>query len=369
MIKKEKSFAVVTTTIRIPELLRRYAQDARDFKRKIEQFVIAGDRKTPDGVRDFCARLSEEFQIPFVYLSAQDQDNYLKTRPRLKEFLPWNCIQRRNAAVLYAYDKGEADIIVTLDDDNFISHSDYFGCHAHIGDEDEVEAVSSSAGWWNICEMLEESKGRYFYHRGYPLSKRWPRDEKIKVQKIRACAVVNAGLWLDDPDVDALTRLSFPVRASRRSSLFRNRVACAPGTWSPFNSQNTALAREVIPAYFLFPYIGRYDDIWASYVVRAIADYLGDVVTYGTPVVRQKRNPHDYFKDFDDERFGLTHNDVFLKALTACRFQGKTYRDCFAEIAEQFPARIHEACRSLKKDAAIFEKVVEAMKIWKETFR
>jgi hypothetical protein len=43
----------------------------------------------------------------------------------------------------------------------------------------------------------------------------------------------------------------------------------ANGTWCPFNSQNTALHRDLIPAYVLSPLIGRMDDIWARHVPRA----------------------------------------------------------------------------------------------------
>ena len=46
------------------------------------------------------------------------------------------------------------------------------------------------------------------------------------------------------------------------------------GTWSPFNSQNTALSAKIIPAYPLSPKVGRYDDIWASYVIYRIAGPL-----------------------------------------------------------------------------------------------
>ena len=49
----------------------------------------------------------------------------------------------------------------------------------------------------------------------------------------------------------------------------------APGARGPFNSQNTILARAVLPAYFLSPNVGRYDDIFASFMVKRIADHLG----------------------------------------------------------------------------------------------
>ena len=69
------------------------------------------------------------------------------------------------------------------------------------------------------------------------------------------------------------------------------------GTWSPFNSQNTALSAKIIPAYPLSPKVGRYDDIWAGYAVLAIADHLDHATMFGFPLVKQERNPHNYFKD------------------------------------------------------------------------
>ncbi len=38
---------------------------------------------------------------------------------------------------------------------------------------------------------------------------------------------------------------------------------------SPFNSQNTFLAGDVLEDYFLYPHVGRMDDIWAAYYVQA----------------------------------------------------------------------------------------------------
>ncbi len=368
MASADKTYAVVTTTIRVPRLLEAYLNDAKKFGRKIAQVVVAGDKKTPPAAAVFCKALSKKSGIPVIYLSPADQDHYLEKYPRLKKFLPWNCIQRRNVALLYAYEKSSADILVTLDDDNFLSEPDYFRHHSHLGNIINIDAASSSTGWWNVCEMLKEKRGYLFYHRGYPLSKRWLPREKIKTRKVRGRAVVNAGLWLDDPDVDALTRLAFPVCATGRSLKFKNRKACDSGTWCPFNSQNTAMVREILPAYFLAPFIGRFDDIWASYIVRRISDHLGHYVTYGSPLVLQKRNPHDYMKDFADERFGLSHNEVFLEALLACPLKGKTYQECYAQMAVHFPRAIRRACRQMKKDHKLFETVNRGFRIWSEIF-
>lgn len=364
---KAKTFTIVTTTIRVPVLLRAYALDAVRFQRQLDRFIVVGDKKTPADVGRFCQAMEDEFGIECVYLGEREQIEYLKNFPALGDFLPWNCIQRRNVGMLLAY-QGQSDVVVTIDDDNFLCQPDYLGFHSHLGELQAVDAVSSSTGWWNVCEMLQESRSTPFYHRGFPLSKRWSVDEEFRVfTRVNGRAVVSAGLWLDDPDVDAITRLCLRICATGPSDVFRERIACDIGTWSPFNSQNTALLREAIGGYFLFPFIGRYDDIWASYVMRHIADHFGDLVTYGSPLVRQKRNEHNYFKDFDAERFGLEQTDVFLEALGSCRLTAKTFREAFSEIAEQFPEALAKACESNTVEPALFSKVVAGYRVWAET--
>jgi hypothetical protein len=166
-----------------------------------------------------------------------------------------------------------------------------------------------------------------------------------------------------------MTRLYFPVQARTTTAAYRDKIACNIGTWAPFNSQNTALLTELIPAYLLFPHIGRYDDIWASYVVRHISDWMGDLVTYGAPLVRQKRNPHNLFKDLDAERLGMENNDTFLQALRACTLKSKTYLGAFAEIAEQFPESIKKACETNKTDLELFANVTKGLRLWSGIFK
>ena len=42
-----------------------------------------------------------------------------------------------------------------------------------------------------------------------------------------------------------------------------------------------------------------------------IADPLNDEISYGGPLVRQRRNPHDYGKDLDVGRNGMIMTDDF----------------------------------------------------------
>jgi hypothetical protein len=304
---------IVTTTINVPCLLK-------DYKAICDcDFVVVGDKKTPIEARSFCEDLG------VLYLGVAEQEEYLDRFPELKEYLPYNCIQRRNVGILYAYEKGYEKII-TIDDDNFVT-----GDYSHKLGEREIEVVSSDTGWFNVCSELRDVKERPFYHRGFPLEKRFAG--KINKTKEAKNIVVNAGLWLGDPDIDAMTRLYYLNDPIDSISFSGNDIALDKDTWSPFNSQNTALHRSVIPAYFLDPYIGRYDDIWASYVVKKIADHLGDSIAFGSPIVRQNRNQHNYWKDLDAER-SMEINLEFINNLRDIKPVGKTYFDCYEEIAE-----------------------------------
>jgi hypothetical protein len=52
-------------------------------------------------------------------------------------------------------------------------------------------------------------------------------------------------MWLGDPDIDAMARLCLMLNATAYTR--SDSYALAPDTWSPFNSQNTAVRREVRP--------------------------------------------------------------------------------------------------------------------------
>jgi len=143
---------------------------------------------------------------------------------------------------------------------------------------------------------------------------------------------VNAGFWLDNPDIDAVTRMERQPVVRGFKDGWSGNIVLSPGTWSPFNSQNTALAREALPAYFLSPYVGRYDDIWAGYILERIAEHLGEVISYGEPLVRQERNPHDLWRDIDAERNGMILTSGFCAALRGLNLGRENYHECFHEI-------------------------------------
>jgi len=356
--------AIITTTINVPVLFRDYMKNVKDLGHDCF-FVVIGDKKTPAEAKSYCLDLGKEFDLPMTFLDVADQEEYLNKHPELGAHLTWNSIQRRNIGLVIAYEQG-AEQIITIDDDNFFV-SDDFVMHHSVGQSKDIEILSTKSGWLNVCNFLTEKYNRPFYHRGYPLEQRFA-DEEPTTARVNGNVVVNAGFWFGDPDIDALTRIYYfnkPIEAVayERGGHF----ALAHGTWSPFNSQNTSLAREIIPAYFLSPYIGRYDDIWAAYVIKRISDHLGDYITFGDPVVKQERNVHNYWKDLAQEDKGMMLTTPFVEMLKAIPLSGTTYSGCFKEISDGFKQKIAEAKIS-DEHRMFLQKYQEGMEVWIKTF-
>lgn len=319
----------ITTTINVPYLLKDYVQDAKKHHPTADfDVIVSGDKKTHPEAASFCQQLAKNENVSVRYYDPEAQEKYLEKFPELKKFLPWNCIGRRNMALIMAYEQG-SDIIVTIDDDNFLAQEDYLGGHMQLGKVSEFSAISSSTGWFNICSYLIDSQDRKFYARGYPVTERVKEVGHESTQK-KGKTVVNAGFWLGDPDIDAVTRLAAPIDVTHYTR--NDNFALDIGTWAPFNSQNTALHRDCIPAYFLCTDIGRFDDIWGSYMVKRIADHLGDYVTFGVPLVKQDRNPHDLWVDADHERLGMQLTDIFCVWLRETPLTASNYYDCTVEL-------------------------------------
>jgi len=360
------AISIVTTTIHKPTLLEDYCQNAKKFGHQNLNFIIIGDKKTPPEVTPFCKNLQKRYGYEILYYDVRSQLNFLKDFPELRDHLPFNSIQRRNIGLLKAYHLN-SEVIITIDDDNLVTKDhDFIGYHSIVGREEKFISLNSFSGWFNVCQMLEEEKNLPFYPRGFPLNRRWLKT-KVKKEERKGKIVVNAGLWLDDPDIDALTRMNLPIKVKRESKKYNKGICLDIGTWSPFNSQNTALYREIIPAYFLSPYIGRYDDIWASYIVKRIADHLGQYIHFGFPLVRQERNIHNLWDDFDKERFGMEMSDEFVDRLKELKLTCQSYKDCFLEIVEE----LEENPLSLTNEtnASSMDNFIAGMKIWNNVFR
>ncbi len=266
---------IVTTSINPPtEAIKRF--DAMpDWT-----LVVIGDLKTP---ADY--RLKRG-----IYVSPKEQEKYDK---KLSDAIGWNCIQRRNFGLLWAHDMG-ADMVAVIDDDN-IPYEDW-GKDLLIGKPVEGNYYETDLPAFDSIGATNEKR---LWHRGYPLQL-VPQRDYSRSSKKKMEFEVQADFWNGDPDIDAVCRMIYKPECKFDPSLF----PIAANKVSPFNSQNTFLKGNLLPDYFLFPHVGRMDDIWAAYYVQA----KGAKVVFGKASVYQQRNEHNLVVDMKKEYVGYENN-------------------------------------------------------------
>jgi len=349
--KDYMKMAIVTTTIHIPVVLEDFSIIAQENSIKDLQFVVAGDAKTPAECKTFCDGIEDKYGYETIYIGLEDQySEYSK----LANYIPKNSISRRNFAILKAYEMG-ADIIIMVDDDNFpVLRENYFRGHSIVGSAQYLNHIESKSMWFNVCNTLLEKHGAKFFHRGFPVNFRYEAETKIVRKKAKIA--LNEGLWMDAPDTDAITWLNWPDLQviSYLGGLYGETFAIADNTWSPLNSQNTAIMREAIPSYFLNPFNLRYDDIWAGYIFEKVAKHLGYSISFGLPLVEQRRNPHDYLVDLRNEIDGMTRTPSLIKELFQIDLESKSFYDSTEELINHLSPK--------------FQDIKEGYQLWLQHF-
>ncbi|WP_136656375.1 hypothetical protein [Nitratireductor sp. XY-223] len=290
---------IVSTTINGPtEAIRRFDALA-DWT-----LIVVGDHKTPP---DYHLESG-------IYLSPDDQE---KLAPELSRLIGWNCIQRRNLGFVLALDEG-ADIVATVDDDNI--PYDHWGTGLLVGNTVPIRTYLTGDGCFDPIGVTEHA---HLWHRGFPLQLLAGRDyTQYEIREIRVD--VQADFWDGDPDIDAVCRMEHApdIAFDERSFPF------AADATSPFNSQNTFLTADALRRYFMVPFVGRMDDIWAAYHLQS----LGYRVAYARSSVRQERNPQDLTRNMVDEFIGYERNAEMVAAIGAGTYD---FRDFWPEQACQ----------------------------------
>ncbi len=266
---------IVTTTINPPTKAIKRFDAMKDWT-----LIVIGDRKTPPDYR-----LKRG-----LYVNPADQEKYDKP---LSDAIGWDCISRRNIGLLMAHDLNP-DIVALVDDDNIPLPG--WGCNLLIGKEVETNFYETELP---AFDPIGATNYPHLWHRGYPLQLVPWRDYSTRSRQ-HVIADIQADFWNGDPDIDAICRMEHEPRCHFDPSAF----PIASNKISPFNSQNTFMAGSVLKDYFLWPGIGRMDDIWASYYAQT----RGHRVVYGKPSVYQKRNEHDLIADMKAEYLGYENN-------------------------------------------------------------
>ena len=309
--------AIVTTTIYKPSrAILRFCEIAEQHNCL---FIIVGDLKTPH--EDYY-ELEKNFKN-IVYLSPEFQQDI---DVELSELIGWNCIQRRNLGVLYAYQEG-AEWIALVDDDN-IPYDDWYdfmflrkftGSNFNVlRPKPEKPVLVNILDYYakKYNYLLSDIVYDSMWVRGFPFELYFDGlleefDIKYDLHADFSPGIV-IGLWNGVPDFDAVLRACtqnsqylFEPKFDTYLLLDRNHI-------TPFNSQNTVIHRNIVPYYFLAPHVGRMDDIWASYYVIAKAR---PQVVLTKATVFQARNPQSLVANFENELRGYAHNKKIIESI------------------------------------------------------
>ena len=284
--------AVVVTTIASPNAVLRGL--AAGCTANTMLFIAIGDAKSPaDFALDGCDYYSLERQAGLRYATATQ--------------VPTGHYARKNIGYLIAMETG-ADFICETDDDNY----PYEGFFQPLPQDTEALTIAAG-GWTNVYAYYSDSP---IWPRGFPLDGVRQPPAELPTQPEVMRAPIQQALADDNPDVDAVYRLTRPLPVIFHEG--PRRIGLGPGSWCPFNSQATVHYAPAYPLLYLPAYCSfRMTDIWRSFVAQRIAWTCGWHILFREATVRQDRNEHDLMRDFAEEIPGYLHNRAIAAMLEA----------------------------------------------------
>lgn len=267
-----KKNIVITTIYHPTEAVRSFSQ--------LEEYnlIVVGDKKTPAIWN--CKNTT--------YVSIEDQ---LKLDFEIVKVIPFNHYSRKMIGYLLAL-QNDADYIIDTDDDNIPKEDWYF---PEV--KGEFDCIDMPCSFVNIYQLFTK---QHIWPRGLPLNL---INKKLDIKKISCTDYLNVGVWqgLADgsPDVDAIYRLTSDAPCNFTD---RSPVVLSKGTVCPFNTQNTLLIKQLFPLLYLPTHVTfRFTDILRGLIAQPIMWLYNYHLGFTSATVIQKRNQHDYMKDFISE--------------------------------------------------------------------
>lgn len=320
-MKMIKNNHIVLTTIYKPNVLIELQKNISQYGH-LDDVVcwVVGDKKTPVSCKELCKKITKK-GLEANYLGIEEQDKWGKKFPKFYAKLPYDNETRRNIGYLFALENG-CKRLISIDDDNFPTSDDFIHCHSRTGSRWKGKIIKNANGYYNICEHLSIKPNRLIFPRGFPFELRGHKNIPQSIRLRQDILIgINSGLWLKEPDVDATTWLNGKIESiayQGPSSFVLHR-----DTWSPINTQNTSVIRELIPAFLCVPmgfklpggHIERYGDIWSGYFIQSIIQGTPYHVCFGRPIVEHRRNQHSYLNDLRNEYWGMILTDWLLQQL------------------------------------------------------
>ncbi len=366
---------LVVTTVSDGSFLDVYANKLAEEEMAQDTLIIViPDRKTRPQLFDKSKEV-ERRGIKILCPTLEEQDQFLRKLGGIQHIIPYDSDNRRNIGYLMALEKG-CEVLISIDDDNLPCPSDdFFREHLIVTQPGvELEAVHSANKQFNICQLLN-MQTQNIYPRGFPYHYRHQSPE-IHYCAERGRVHLNIGLWLKDPDVDAITWLANPAQAL---SFKGTSILLGDDTWTPINTQNTAVYRDAVATFYFirmgYPIMGlltdRYGDIFSGYFCQACIRHLGYRIRVGTPVVEHIRNPHNYLGDLTKELACILLLEDITEWLQEVKLEGNTYIETYLCLANLLEDVVERFSGFMWNDATrgYFHYMAYCMRTWVKAIR
>ena len=250
-------------------------------------------------------------------------------------------ISRRDAAIkcygfLAAYRAG-ADYIFVLDDDCYpdLRH-DFFKRH--------VEIIETTPRWATSMPN-QRTRGLPYRNLG-----------KLNV-------VLNVGLWMGVPDLDAPHALHSPDIQDFQPPAGSH--VLPKNQYVPLCGMNMCMKREFCCLSY-FPIMGekvgyrRFDDIWFGVIAKKICDHLDLSIACGEPFIHHKK-ASNVFANLAKEAAGIGLNETFWEVIDGIVLESKTPISCMQEIGVCLTAMEHRYYQTLGKAITAWAGIFQSM--------
>jgi len=319
----QKKFIIITSIFPPTEAVEKFAA--------IEgwQLVVVGDKKSPT--------IWESKNV--IYLGPEDQE---KLGFNILKHLPWNHYCRKMVGYLYAMSQG-ATMIADSDDDNIPL--------AHWPNLPEAESEILHLSGQPFVNIYKHFTKEFVWPRGYPLDRILEKKTPTATKKRH-----EVGIWQflanEDPDVDAIYRLT-----NNKQIYFDDNepIVLEEGTVCPFNSQDTIFQVNCFPLLYLPSFVTfRFTDILRGLVAQPLLWSQNNTLGFGSATVVQKRNPHDYMKDFTSEIPVYEHSETVISIV----------KSALDDPALSLSQRLFKAYEALHEAGIVTKQELTLLQAW-----
>ena len=353
---------IIIPSIRRFEYWAKYSNDFKKYGHEPDIYVI--DEEYGEARDNNKVLMGNQVE----FFGRKERQQWFKDRDLEDSVIPPKAHAEISFGLLVAYEMGDYDMVVFVDDDTYPKDSDFLGKN-WMALNSTTNITSDLRKWVNVT-------GGVYYPRGYPYGERVnPTNLNYESPKTSGTVVLNQGLWTGVPDmnaVDILARGGLDGRCTIDLKVEGSNII-GFGSYVTVCSMNLSFRPEIIPAFYqlymnreMMHGIDRFDDIWSGVFLKKILDHVGTSMSYGVPLCVHDKQPRDIFRDVKAEMEGLIINETLWKVVDEIELTESGYLNSYFELASKLSEQRHRfhlpdyiefMCRKMMRWTRLIEKI------------